>query len=376
MKSKFLEKFFIILITFSFFEKTTGQDLFSSPEIKDNGLIFKVERKNIQGKEENKSQKEEEFRKKFLNAVKKEEPPVELSGRAKKKKKREEKIDTLSAKDFFKAETSPVAEVKNPAPAEADMTAEFYEQFYEDWDASGVFKKKDDAVLKNVTPLVLYGDASGGSAMPLTSCRVNSHFGQRDGRYHYGTDLDLQKGDPVFAAFGGEVRKVGYDAQGWGNFVVIRHYNGLETLYGHLTMPKVVEFQKVEAGELIGLGGSTGRSTGPHLHFEVRLRGYAVDPELLYDFGNNKLLCKDFEIKPEHFVYSRRKSASAGRVPQRTDDDALIKKFPKIKYHKVRRGDTAQSIALLYGISVSDLLKMNGFSSEVSLRSGWRIRIQ
>ncbi|MBF0976287.1 MAG: M23 family metallopeptidase, partial [Bacteroidetes bacterium] len=92
-------------------------------------------------------------------------------------------------------------------------------------------------------------------------------------RYHYGTDIGLKVGDSIVSVFDGTVRIVSYDAHGYGNYIVVRHNNGLESLYAHLSQTIAVENQKVKAGELIGLGGNTGRSTGPHLHFEFRFLG-------------------------------------------------------------------------------------------------------
>lgn len=85
---------------------------------------------------------------------------------------------------------------------------------------------------------------------------------------HNGLDIKVYIGDTIRAAFSGKVRMVKYERRGYGKYVVIRHENGLETVYGHLSKQIVDENQYVEAGEPIGLGGNTGRSTGSHLHFE------------------------------------------------------------------------------------------------------------
>ena len=122
--------------------------------------------------------------------------------------------------------------------------------------------------------------------MPTPSRVITSNFGPRWGRQHKGLDIKVYIGDTIRAAFSGKVRIVRYEAKGYGNYVVIRHSNGLETIYGHLSKHLVRENQTVRAGEPIGLGGNTGRSTGSHLHFETRLCGVALNPALFFDFRN------------------------------------------------------------------------------------------
>ena len=122
--------------------------------------------------------------------------------------------------------------------------------------------------------------------MPTPSRVITSNFGARWGREHKGLDIKVYIGDTIRAAFSGKVRIVRYEAGGYGNYVVIRHPNGLETIYGHLSKQLVEENENVKAGEPIGLGGNTGRSTGSHLHFETRLCGVALNPALMFDFRN------------------------------------------------------------------------------------------
>src|SRR5574344_1714449 len=115
-------------------------------------------------------------------------------------------------------------------------------------------------------------------AMPTPSRVITSTFGPRWGRMHKGLDIKVYTGDTISAAFDGRVRVVKYERRGYGNYIVIRHNNGLETIYGHLSKQLVREDQYVRAGEPIGLGGNTGRSTGSHLHFETRFLGQAINP--------------------------------------------------------------------------------------------------
>jgi len=119
--------------------------------------------------------------------------------------------------------------------------------------------------------------------------KINSEYGKRWGRQHHGLDVDLNIGDTVIAAFDGIVRYAQFNKSGFGNCVVIRHKNGLETIYGHLCKIDVVENQYVKSGQHIGLGGTSGHSTGPHLHFEMRYKDYSFDPQLLIDLSTQQL---------------------------------------------------------------------------------------
>ena len=131
-----------------------------------------------------------------------------------------------------------------------------------------------------------------GFHMPCESRRVTSHYGYRSRfrRNHYGTDIGVRIGDTIRSAFDGKVRVGEFEARGYGKYVVIRHPNGLETIYGHMSKHLVKPNQVVKAGEPIGLGGSTGRSTGPHLHFETRFLGNKINPEHLFSFENRDVL--------------------------------------------------------------------------------------
>lgn len=119
--------------------------------------------------------------------------------------------------------------------------------------------------------------------------KINSEYGKRWGRQHHGLDIDLNIGDTVVAAFDGVVRYAQFNKSGFGNCVVIRHKNGLETIYGHLCKIDVAENQYVKSGQHIGLGGTSGHSTGPHLHFEMRYKDYSFDPQLLIDLSTQQL---------------------------------------------------------------------------------------
>ena len=128
--------------------------------------------------------------------------------------------------------------------------------------------------------------------MPTPSRVVTSNFGSRWGRQHKGLDIKVYIGDTIRAAFSGKVRIVKNEGarKGFGKYVVIRHNNGLETIYGHLSKWLVEENQEVRAGDPIALGGNTGRSFGSHLHFETRLCGVALNPAIMFDFKNQDVV--------------------------------------------------------------------------------------
>ncbi|WP_394366610.1 M23 family metallopeptidase [Pseudoprevotella muciniphila] len=138
-----------------------------------------------------------------------------------------------------------------------------------------------------------------GFHMPTPSRKVTSNFGYRPKfkRYHKGLDIKVNTGDTIYAAFDGVARVVRYDANGYGNYVVLRHENGLETIYGHMSKHLCKTDDVVKAGDPIGLGGNTGRSFGSHLHFETRFLGEAIDPALLFDFPNQTNVVDDFVYK-------------------------------------------------------------------------------
>jgi murein DD-endopeptidase MepM/ murein hydrolase activator NlpD len=172
---------------------------------------------------------------------------------------------------------------------------------------------------------------------PVDGPRVTSNFGFRWGRWHTGTDIDLETGDPVYSTYDGMVRIVGFDGSGYGRFIMVRHYNGLETLYGHLSKPIVESGQLVKAGDIIGLGGNTGRSSGSHLHYENRYEGKSYKSE--FESGD----------KP---AYTR----------------TLL--------YKVRSGETLSSIASKYGTTVSAIAKKNRISTRATIRVGQKLRVK
>lgn len=198
-----------------------------------------------------------------------------------------------------------------------------------------------------------------GFHMPTTSTKITSPFGPRRRRMHNGLDLKVNIGDTIVAAFDGKVRIVKYERRGYGKYVVIRHDNGLETVYGHLSKQLVEENQLVKAGEVIGLGGNTGRSTGSHLHFETRFLGIAINPVFMFDFPKQ-------DIVADTYTFHKRNNARRGNTAQVADGT--------IRYHKVKSGDTLSRIAKRRGVSVSRLCKLNRIKPTTTLRIGQVLR--
>ncbi len=225
-----------------------------------------------------------------------------------------------------------------------------------------------------------------GFCMPTTSRVLTSNFGSRWGRQHKGLDIKVYIGDTIRAAFSGKVRMVKYEAAGYGKYVVIRHYNGLETIYGHMSKQLVEEDQEVRAGDPIGLGGNTGRSTGSHLHFETRLCGVALNPTLMFDFVNQDVVSDFYMFRRDTYQSEGRlanslRGVGAQKVVASADDDnrratttTAKSKTRKARYHKVRRGDTLGAIARRFGTSVNALCRLNGISKSSRLMPGQRLR--
>ena len=204
--------------------------------------------------------------------------------------------------------------------------------------------------------------------MPVKG-RVTSPFGPRKRRFHYGTDLKLQTGDTVYAAFEGKVRVEQYERKGYGYYIVLRHPNGLETVYGHLSKFLVSEGATIEAGQPIALGGSTGRSTGPHLHFECRFLGQAIDPADIVDFDN-------FCTYDDSYAFYK---SNINAVSIHNNNYALYNKYTvqgqqSITYHRVRTGETLSKIANIYGVTVKQICRLNGLQPASKLRVGSVLR--
>lgn len=230
--------------------------------------------------------------------------------------------------------------------------------------------------------------------MPAESRLVTSSYGYRRSfrRMHYGTDIKVYVGDTIRAAFPGKIRIVAYEGKGYGQYVIIRHPNGLETVYAHMSKQLVQENQIVKAGEAIGLGGNTGRSTGSHLHFETRFLGQFIDPELLFDFeardvkgdfymfrsgGNGTMLATRNVVGGESEISEEidRQLAKAEESREFQENKiAAQRSKPRSQVHKVKPGETLSAIANKYGTTVDRLCKLNKLSKRSTLRLGQIIK--
>ena len=201
-------------------------------------------------------------------------------------------------------------------------------------------------------------------------------FGVRRGRRHQGVDLPLKTGDPIYAAFTGKVRVSKYWGA-FGNLVIIRHDNGIETFYAHLSKRYVEVGDWVNAGDVIGLGGSTGRSTGPHLHFETRYNGFAFDPQWLIDFENGLLRHRLFVLKKKYFnIYSNYEQDFDDEIKNDEDDKKEDAEREAMRWYTIKSGDTLGRIAINNGTTVNALCRLNGIKPTTTLKIGRKIRVR
>ena len=189
---------------------------------------------------------------------------------------------------------------------------------------------------------------------------VTSEFGPRRYRFHYGIDLRLKVGDSVRCAFKGKIRIIDYEARGYGHYIVVRHDNGLETVYGHLSEVLVTLNQTVKAGQLIAYGGNTGHSTGPHLHFETRYIGNAINPAHIIDFNTGLVHERTYLLTKKNAFYYQHE----------------VKAISSAKYYKVRKRDTLSRVAARNGTSVKALCRLNGIKTKAKIKPGQRLRVR
>lgn len=213
-----------------------------------------------------------------------------------------------------------------------------------------------------------------GFSMPTTSRKVTSNFGYRPRfkRMHKGIDVKVYTGDTIYAAFDGKIRIVKYEGSGYGNYVVIRHNNGLETVYAHLSKHLVRVNDVVKSGQPIGLGGNTGRSFGSHLHFETRLCGEPINPAFLFDFAEQ-------DVTGDYYVFRKGRSGSSSRVEATASADVRPaapgasndeRGAGSSHYYKVKRGDSLSAIAHKLGTNVQHLQSTNRLGRNSGLRPG------
>ena len=262
--------------------------------------------------------------------------------------------------------------------------------FTENWDTRSVNPYQDTKPLPDNFSLWIVDTLDSYCCPNKTT--PSSKFGYRHGRRHQGIDLPYPTGTPVYAAFDGKVRVSDY-VGGYGNLVIIRHANGLETYYGHMSRRDVAPGDWVNAGDVIGLGGSTGRSSGPHLHFETRYQGYAFDPAWLIDFETGTLRHRLLRFRSWYFNPNSRYVQSVDDEDEiyRTDEEerllaeqqakkeaearAAAEKAAR-KYYTVRSGDTLGKIAQKNHTTVRALCRLNGIKETTTLQIGRRLRVR
>jgi murein DD-endopeptidase MepM/ murein hydrolase activator NlpD len=216
---------------------------------------------------------------------------------------------------------------------------------------------------------------------------ITSPYGyrRRFRRMHKGVDLKINMGDTIRAAFDGRVRIKNYERRGYGNYLVLRHTNDLETVYGHLSGFLVEPDQYVKAGDPIGLGGNTGRSTGPHLHFETRYMGYAINPCAIFDFANQTTHTDTYTFSKDTYQNARNFSPAANSEYAKQ----YLKANPPKPYvrgksaagsgsstYRVRKGDSLSKIASRNGTTVARLCRLNGLKTTSKLQIGQKIKLR
>lgn len=240
--------------------------------------------------------------------------------------------------------------------------------FIQTWDNDVCYTsnlENNVSLLKDTFWICLNDSLNDDFYMPFDG-RITSHFGWRRGRNHNGTDIDLNTGDTVRAAWSGKVRYAKYNESGFGNLVIIRHYNGLETFYAHLSKHLVVPNQIVSAGDPIGLGGNTGHSYGSHLHFEVRFYDAPIDPEKVIDFEAKKVKDENLLVHKGTFRPGTHSSYTASTT---TSTSGAV-------YYRIRSGDTLSAIAARNRTTVSKICQLNGIRPTTILQIGRNIRIR
>ena len=183
---------------------------------------------------------------------------------------------------------------------------------------------------------------------------VTSRFGWRNDRPHNGIDIDLVRGDTVRSVFRGVVRLAKWTG-GYGRTLIIRHNNGLETIYAHLYKIMVQPGDVVDPGQAVARGGNSGASRGSHLHFETRYKGKPINPETIIDFNKFELLSDSVVIRKTKQGY--------------------VSFQPGTQFHKIKGGDYLYKIAGMYGVSVNQICKWNGIKRNHILLGGRELRV-
>lgn len=265
--------------------------------------------------------------------------------------------------------------------------------FKQSWDHEVCYTSEltnDPSALTDTIWICVEHDLTEGFYMPFNGV-ITSSFGLRKGRNHNGTDIDLATGDTVKAAWSGKIRYAKFNEGGFGNLVIIRHENGLETFYAHLDKHLVVPNMEVKAGDPIGLGGNTGHSFGSHLHFEVRFYDIPIDPEHIIDFAKKEVRDENLLVHERIFRRGNSRSGSNDRnyvapdtevghdqpsVASTSSSSSSSSSSSAKKYYKIRSGDTLTSIARIHKTTVSKICQLNGIKESTILQIGRNLRVR
>jgi murein DD-endopeptidase MepM/ murein hydrolase activator NlpD len=248
--------------------------------------------------------------------------------------------------------------------------------FRHPWSNDICFTSRNDmAKLKDTLWLCVNDEYDQHFNMPAPGI-VTSRYGPRNGRNHNGIDIDLETGDTVYATWSGKVRYAKYNDGGYGNLVIIRHPNGLETLYAHLSKFLVYPDQDIVAGEPIGLGGNTGHSFGSHLHFEIRFYDAPMNPEEIIDFSQKSLKNENLFVHKGLFRPGAKPSDYYEDHPAEVVQAPVVVRTPQVRYYKVRPGDTLTEIAARNGTTVTHLCQLNGIKPTSVLQVGRSLRVK
>lgn len=236
-------------------------------------------------------------------------------------------------------------------------------------------RQNDLSKLKDTLWLCVLEDQHSEFRYPVDGI-VTSRYGYRNGRHHSGIDLDLNTGDTVRSCWSGKVRYAKYNDGGFGNLVIVRHYNGLETFYAHLSKFLVVPDQEVKAGDVLGLGGNTGRSYGSHLHFEVRFYDASMNPEEVIDFTKRQVKDDNLFVHKGLFRPGAKPTDADEEHGETHTHTAQAVQAAQRKYYKVRSGDTLSEIASRNQTTVSKICQLNGIRPTSTLQIGRSLRVK
>ena len=248
---------------------------------------------------------------------------------------------------------------------------------YASWDTTAAHPYKfSEAFKTDSVELTLTEEGDGGFVLPFKG-GLTSLFGWRKYRPHYGTDIDLETGDQIVAAFDGMVRVAKY-YQGYGNCVIIRHKNGLETVYAHMSKVLVESGQVITAGSLIGLGGNTGHSFGSHLHFEIRYLGQALDTQDFIDFEKGELKSNCFTVRKSDV--DNKYDLRSLHTRHKNDLGMALGTYKSVsvkngKFYKVKAGDSLGKIAKRHHTTIKAICRKNGIKETTKLKVGRKIKV-